>query len=43
MQKTSKLIKGIILKEEEIDTIQQEDKDLRLYNLCKKGKAIKYI
>jgi hypothetical protein len=33
----------MIFKNKEIDTILQKDKDLRLYNLYKKGKAIKYI
>ena len=33
----------MIFKEEEIDTTLQEDKDLRLCDPCKKGKAIRHI
>jgi len=33
----------MILKKEKLSAIQQKNKDLRLYDLCEKGKAIKYI
>ena len=39
VQKTSRIVKGMVIRKEELSATEQEDEDLRLCDPCERGKA----